>query len=92
MSVEKLQARVELLKAEVTKAQSNVALLKEQLEKSEAHVHMVIGHMNEAIYQLQESIKDAGGVELPIVPSEPLDQLEDDCGEINIESSEQVAK
>lgn len=68
MSIEKLQARVELLKGEVTKAQSNVSLLKEQLEKSESHVHMVIGHMNEANFQLQEEIKEAGGIELPLEP------------------------
>lgn len=83
IAIEKLQARVELLKAEHGKGVTNINLLKEQLAKSEAHLHMVTGHMNEANFQLQEAVSEEAALQAGSVP-----QAEIADGEAHVQSPE----
>jgi len=83
-AIEKLQARVELLKAEHGKGAQQVNLLKEQLAKSESHLLMVTGHMNEANFHLQEAVND----EAAIQAANGAPQLEIVDGEANVQSPE----
>ncbi|MCF1193166.1 hypothetical protein LRR18_16375 [Mangrovimonas sp. AS39] len=69
MAIEKLKARIEVLKAEHDKAISNLAASREQVAKAEAHMNMVIGHFNEANHLLQEFMKDVPPIEVTEVPA-----------------------
>lgn len=63
MNLEKLNARVELLKQEHVKANGHVAGLKEQLGKAEVNLNMIIGHLNEASFHLSEAQKESAPAE-----------------------------
>lgn len=55
--IESLKVRIEKLKEEHAKGVQNHSMLSEQLQKLQGQVHMLIGHLNEANYQLEEALK-----------------------------------
>jgi hypothetical protein len=89
MNAEQLKERIEMLQQEIQKSNGNLNLLNEQVEKTKIHLHTVTGHMNEAIFILNQ-MNPTAEAELP--SDEAPAVIEGESCEANNEEAQQLAE